>query len=168
MCTAHKIFPPFSVSKRIASYYKIENLLLSSSLSCHHWSSSWQGVQHRRLRTYEQHTPRTPAMRNKCPRDTVCWWSSARVMQEEELRPPLSQSEYPLPRNESIAAPFQAIISTLQCKLYISTHALQLSTETRFATMVLFHRFICRYFKSIEPCTNSGNEMLTIQQKMDY
>jgi len=43
-CVLRKIFPPFSVSKCIACYHKIENLLLSSSLSCHHWSSSWQVV----------------------------------------------------------------------------------------------------------------------------
>jgi len=76
-------------------------------------------------------------------------------MNEAELEPPLCQSKYPSPKTNNSKA--QRIIENLKYKLVISSHALQLSSETRFATMVLFHRFICCLFagREEEDCYNN-------------
>lgn len=87
-------------------------------------------------------------------------------MVDEELEPPLPQAKYLLLLNNKTIAPFQEIISLFKYKIVIAFHALQLSSETRFSAMVLFHRFICRYFFACEQrsCTVVSDQIIYLNR----
>lgn len=84
------------------------------------------------------------------------------MLNDDELRAPLCQDRYSLLPNDFFSDS-NKIILLLKYKITIASRALQLSTETRFSALVLFHRFLCRTVAD-----NGRSDVLLVQEQFSY
>ena len=65
----------------------------------------------------------------------------ANIEDELELRPPL-----PLEHGPDVPIQYKYVLHNHLCRMYLACDSLELGTEGRYASLVLFHRYACHYF----------------------
>lgn len=82
-----------------------------------------------------------------------------------ELRPPLPIDHFP-----NIPSKWKENLRKFTCRMYLASEVLDLGTDARYTSVVLFHRYTCHYyddpklFQEPSSKSNSKNELNTFQQ----